>query len=418
MLAGVTNGFNYAALNVVAIRAEWPSSDQTIGLISTGTLIGATVASLIAGPIADRAGRRVAATVGEIVLLCGVFTAAVAPSARWLAVFEFVKGMGCGICTTTKCLIVSEMSPPEWRGRVMTAWGLAFTIGGSIPASLNALMNWRAQLLCGAPTAVAMLCLLSFTRVTNVPEPTSEGIQYDAETQVTETTILHRQRPAVYTTELIVGIGVSIPVAAVATLPGSTPFGSDFGLTLGTLGISTARDPAQFLAITTVFSVVGTVAALVSMTLIDRIGRVALLIRGGAASVLVGGLLGAYGLFFLSDDTDAHGSGSGSDVIIPLLLLCFWLLVSKCGPTTVFLVIIAELFPTPVRGLGVGSCVFAQHLIQIAISFLYPLGLSRFGLGTLSAGCALAVVLPLVVCHKLVTEERFPQLRAGAPLTS
>ena len=69
LLAGLTNGFNYNALNVMAIRAEWPASPEWIGAMATGTLVGAACASLVAGPVADRYGRGAAAVCGEATIL-------------------------------------------------------------------------------------------------------------------------------------------------------------------------------------------------------------------------------------------------------------------------------------------------------------------------------------------------------------
>lgn len=411
-LAGFTNGFNHAALNVVAIRNEWPSSDKAIGLLSTGTLVGATVSSLIAGPVADRAGRRVTATVGETLLLFGVFTAAMAPSVRWLALFEFIKGVGVGTCTTTKCLIVSEMAPPRWRGRVMAVWGLAFSIGGSIPPSLNALLTWRMQILCGAPSAVVMLSLLALSPIVEVAEPSSRdeaGVKADTEADAEADALVANSAPHMQA-DLISGVAASIPVAIVATVPGSLPYGSYIGLTLDSLGITTEDDARQYLVTTTAISITGTTAALISMSLIDRLGRVRLLLWGGLASILAGTLLGVYLLIA------GAPSGSGASVAVPLTLMCLWLFVVKCGPSAVYMVIAAELFPTPVRGQGVGSSIFLQYLIAILLSSLYPRGLTGLGLANLSVGCAVVLIPALLLCHAFVTEERFPRLRTGAPL--
>ena len=69
-------------------------------------------------------------------------------------------------------------------------------------------------------------------------------------------------------------------------------------------------------------------------------------------------------------------------------LLCAWLFLLKLGPTAMFLVIVPELFATEVRGAGVGACVMMQHLLQIAISYMYPILLGAYSLSHICAGCA------------------------------
>mmetsp|Transcript_19000 Transcript_19000/g.28704 ORF Transcript_19000/g.28704 Transcript_19000/m.28704 type:complete len:338 (+) Transcript_19000:106-1119(+) len=238
-LAGLTNGYNYASLNILAIENEYALSDEDIGILTNAILFGATISAPIFGWFADIFGRRYCAIFGETLLIYGALsTAFLGCSVKSIMIYEFIKGLGCGICATTKTLLVSELCPAKYRGRILTCWNLAFTLGNSLASALSSSTSiWRVQILLGTTPAFLMLFIL-YIRRTAIVEPnknilfsTMHKNQTDEESQQTkesQANIINR----------FSGLFAVSIIAFVSVLPGSTPFGSDIGLTIQVLGIT------------------------------------------------------------------------------------------------------------------------------------------------------------------------------------
>ena len=304
---------------------------------------------------------------------------------------------------------------------MLTTWGLAYSLGGTLPSYLRVLLPWRAQVLCGAPTAVAMLFLLG---ASSIPEPSVAALtphtpSLAADAAVTGVATKSRFF-GLLNGQLVLGFAAAVPVACVASLPGSVPFGSDLGLTLAALGFGSGGG-AAYLGSAAALGIAGNTAALLSIGLVDRAGRLLLLRAGGAAAIVLSlgfamvvhlGNPAAGGAFSASGAAGAAASPQWAAV----WLLCVWLFLLKVGPTAMFLVIVPELFPTAIRGAGVGACVMMQHMLQILISYAYPILLGTWGLAPISAGCGVALLLPWLLCVLFVNEHRFPRLRPGSSI--
>lgn len=142
--------------------------------------------------------------------------------------------------------------------------------------------------------------------------------------------------------------------------------------------------------------VVLVLATLVSMWLIDQVGRRTLLIVGAAAMMVLEASIGAV---FLS----AHPKG-----VAPLAFVLAYVVFFAVSFGTVTYVVISEIFPTRVRGAAASIAAFALWGGNYLISQFFPILVAEVGSAVtffVFAGvCALALIFVLVMVPE--TKER------------
>ncbi|KAG6850900.1 hypothetical protein H0H93_006726 [Arthromyces matolae] len=117
------------------------------GIYSIGSIVGVA----IAGPVADRFGRRGGMALGSLIIIVGAVVVTVSKSTQYLLGGRFVLGFGVAITTTAAPAYVVEMSPPQWRGR-LTA-GITIATG-----RMSGTVSFRAPLAIQiAPAGILLI---------------------------------------------------------------------------------------------------------------------------------------------------------------------------------------------------------------------------------------------------------------------
>ena len=136
-----------------ALIADWHIPRSALGPVLTSGLVGLAVGSLIAGPLADRVGRR---RVIVLSLVCyGLLSlgSALATGVEWLSALRLLTGLGLGASMPTAATMVAEYAPKARRGVMMTFMYCGFTLGaafgGYLTTFLIASAGWRAALIAG-----------------------------------------------------------------------------------------------------------------------------------------------------------------------------------------------------------------------------------------------------------------------------
>lgn len=144
-----------------------------VGLVSAATLIGSFIGSLILGRLSDRNGRRRIFLVS--ILWYSVFTAATALSWDPWSVFGFrlLAGLGLGGMLVVDPAVLSELLPPQSRGRFMVLldffWPLGFLLAIAFwwvfiiqGVTLAGIESWRVLFVAAAfPAFIAALARLA-----------------------------------------------------------------------------------------------------------------------------------------------------------------------------------------------------------------------------------------------------------------
>src|ERR1700740_1959326 len=168
-LAGFLFGFDTVVISGAekTIQALWGLSPSLHGIAMASALYGTVVGSLLGGWPADKFGRKATLLWIGVFYLVGAIGSALAPEVGTFIAARFVGGLGIGISTVVAPMYISEIAPPEYRGRLAGMFQFNIVFGILVAFVSNALLAgirtnaWRWMLGVAAFPSVlyAVLCL-------------------------------------------------------------------------------------------------------------------------------------------------------------------------------------------------------------------------------------------------------------------
>jgi MFS transporter, AAHS family, 4-hydroxybenzoate transporter len=162
------DGYDTAAIGYIApsLAQEWGVARGALGVVMSAALAGLSLGAILAGPVADRIGRK-AVLVGAVTAF-GAWTlvAAHAQSIGVLTAWRFLTGLGLGAAMPTTITMMSEFAPERLRGLTVNAMYCGFSCGlvagGAAAVWLIPHFGWRSVLIAGGigPLVLAVVLLL------------------------------------------------------------------------------------------------------------------------------------------------------------------------------------------------------------------------------------------------------------------
>ena len=152
ILAGVLFGYDQGVISgaLAGMTATFDLSTRMQEVVTSLVTLGALVGALLGGGLADRFGRTRTLVVAGVLFAFGALGESVAPSTEVLTVSRFVVGFGVGIASVAGPLYAAEMAPKQVRGRFVSSYQLAITIGilvaDIVDAALSDDSRWRLML--------------------------------------------------------------------------------------------------------------------------------------------------------------------------------------------------------------------------------------------------------------------------------
>ncbi len=355
-----------------ALSAEWNIPRAQLGPVFSASQVGLVAGLLVIGAISDRIGRRLSIIVS--VVLFGFFTllTAFAQGVTDLMVYRLLAGIGLGSAMPNALALTGEYCPKRLRATLVIimfcGFSLGSIVGGVIAATLLDSLGWRAVFLIGAILPMLLLPVL----IVKLPE-SLQFLLLASRSRAPRVRralgILQKINP-----QLAGSVELQVQLEPVAKVPVTDLFSA--GRTRGTLMLwvvffmnlmvfyflqswlptlfaDTGLSQQSAVLMSTLISVGGIVAGIVSGPLMDRYNAykvMALLYLGGSLLVAAIGVAGPAALAWVT-----FGAGfcvSGGQKSINALAVIF--------------------YPTQVRSTGVG----------------WALGIGRFGsiLGPVLAG--------------------------------
>src|SRR6202012_5503997 len=142
------------------IKGDYPLGSFAQGVVVAAVPIGAVGGAAIAGPAADTYGRRLMILLSALVFTIGALASAAAPGLGVLVVARVVIGVAIGLASAASPVYISEVAPPESRGRLVSFFQLAVTIGILVAylvgLAFNGIEGWRWMLGLGCVPALAL----------------------------------------------------------------------------------------------------------------------------------------------------------------------------------------------------------------------------------------------------------------------
>ncbi|MDN4981676.1 MFS transporter [Bradyrhizobium sp. WYCCWR 13022] len=366
-------------LAIPALIAAYHISKADAGLLGSVTLFFGAFGGWLGGALGDRFGRVKALQITVATFALATFASAFAMSYTQLLVLKAVQGLGFGAEWACGAVLMAEIIRPEHRGKALGTVQSAWAVGWGAAVLLSALVftyapadiAWRILFAIGLLPAL----LIIFIR-RGLKEP-PRAITKDAEAPFFATLagIFHRDVLRSTLVGGLFGIGAHGGYAALTTF---LPTFLREVRHLSVLGSS------FYLAVIIVAFFCGCVA---SGIISDRIGRranVAMFASACIATVLV---------YIFAPLTNGQ-----------MLVLGFPLGFFSAGIPASMAALFSELYPTGVRGTGVGFCYNFGRVVSAAFPFLVGLLGDRIGLGP-AIGIDAAFAYSLVLIAVLLLPE-------------
>ena len=161
-----TDGFDTQAIGYIApaIVKDWGVEKQTLGPVFSAGLFGLLIGTLIAGPLADKIGRRPVLIAATAWFGAGALATSFAASLDQLLWLRFLTGLGLGGAMPNTVALVSEYAPERRRATVITAMFCGFSIGaalgGVLASQIVPSFGWRAVFWIGGAIPLVLLPLI------------------------------------------------------------------------------------------------------------------------------------------------------------------------------------------------------------------------------------------------------------------
>ena len=126
-LFGYDQGVISGALH--GIKARFSLSPLIVEIVTSWVTLGALFGALAGGELADRIGRQRAVLIAGALFTLGSLVQALAPETVILVAGRLIVGAGVGVAAVAAPLYAAELAPTSLRGRFVSAYQLAITVG-------------------------------------------------------------------------------------------------------------------------------------------------------------------------------------------------------------------------------------------------------------------------------------------------
>ncbi|WP_280398092.1 multidrug effflux MFS transporter [Nocardia carnea] len=145
------------------IATDLSTTDATIQLTLTATLIGLALGQLVIGPLSDVYGRRRPLIIGSAVHVAASVACYFAPSVALLGAFRALQGIGAAATTVIAMAVVRDLFSGREAAivlsRLMLVMGVAPVLAPSIGGLLIAVVSWHGVFLTLAGLGLVMILL-------------------------------------------------------------------------------------------------------------------------------------------------------------------------------------------------------------------------------------------------------------------
>jgi sugar porter (SP) family MFS transporter len=388
------------------------------GLVTAALIVGAAIGSFASGQLSDRYGRRRLLLILAVIFFVGALGTAFSPNLEVMLPMRFLLGIGVGGASTVVPVFIAEVAPPRRRARLVTRNEFMIVTGQLLAYVSSAVLAhfvddpgvWRAMLAIAAVPAVLLWAGMLF-----MPESPRWLALHGHEDEARAVMKKIRHDPAGREKELqgmladnnggehaswrelgepwirnllLIGIGLGF----VAQFSGINAFMYFTPIILQSTGLGTQAA----LTATIGNGVVSVAATGLGLWLVSRFPRRTMLITG-----LCGVIAAQLALALCLELVPAGMVRS----YLALAIILFFLMSYQSMVSTVYWLMMSELFPQRMRGMIAGSAVAVMWLFNASVAFLFPVAMAAFGYATFFIFVAINV-LSLLFVIRFVPETR------------
>lgn len=181
-LGGFLFGFDTAVISgtIGLVKGDFGLDAVAEGWFVSCALLGCIIGVAASGKLSDSYGRKIVMILSALLFLVSAMGCMLAESFSALIAYRLVGGLGIGVASMVSPLYISELAPSNLRGRMVSLYQLALTIGIVVAYFSNAFIvdhtwngfsgqeieriftvqPWRAMLGLGAIPALVFLLAL------------------------------------------------------------------------------------------------------------------------------------------------------------------------------------------------------------------------------------------------------------------
>lgn len=385
---GLLFGFDTGVISgaIPFLQKDFGIDDSMIELITSAGLVGAIAGALFCGKVTDYLGRKKVILASAVIFAVGAVWSGIAPDSLNLILARLFLGVAIGVSSFAVPLYIAEISPTRIRGRLVSMFQLMITLGVLVSylsdlffADESTVSCWRPMFYAGVLPALILLVGIFFM-------PESPRWLLSKQRNAEGLAILQKIEGEEAAAQLARSIGEEIErskdessrwselLKPALRMPLMIAVGIMFFQQF--VGINTViyYSPKIFFmagfdgAVSAIWAAVGVgvvnvLATLVSVYFVDRLGRRKLYFIGLSGIII--SLLALAGSFVFNE-----GAGEGGKwitVVFMFLYVSFFAI--SIGPLG--WLIISEVFPQKVRGLGASIGSLSVWLFNTIVAYTF-----------------------------------------------
>lgn len=441
-IGGFLFGFDSGVINgtVDGLKLAFQSESIGTGFNVASMLLGCAVGAYFAGRLADIYGRKAILLVSAVLFIISAWGSGIADGSFEFVIYRILGGFAVGAASVITPAYIAEVAPARYRGMLSTLQQIAIILGLFMAFVSNYLLAeyagasteplwfnidaWRWMFWMELLPAVLFLFMLLF-----IPE--SPRFLLLKGRDEAGASVLQRLYGAAAAARKVIEIRESLkadhaprladlldPVTGkIRTLVwvgiGLASFQQLVGINVvfyygAVLWQAVGFSESDALMINVISGGISIAACVLTLLVIDRIGRKPLLLWGSVGMTVTLALV-VYA--FANADQDAAGNlllgDYGTLALVSANAYVFFFNLSW-GP--VMWVMLGEMFPNQIRGVGLAVSGLAQWLCNFLITMTFPLLLTGIGLAGAYGLYALGALLSVFFVMKMVHETKGKEL--------
>lgn len=390
-LGGLLSGYDTGVISgaLLFINESWDLTDYMQGILVSAVLIGAVIGAAVNGILADIFGRKKIIISTAIIFILGSILCAFAPNVYVLIFSRILVGLAVGIVNFVVPLYLSEVSPKQLRGTLVSLYQWAITAGILFSYMINsvfaqAVFNWRWMLFAGVLPGTVLLIGMMFLGDTprwllskNREEEARKILQ-----QIEPDVDLDSEVKHIKTTLRYEGNGTKVALKKWMIMPAIVGIGIMFAQICTGINTIIYYAPTIFkiagfdsnlnaIYATTGIGIVNFFMTIVAVFFTDRLGRKPLLYIGLTGVMLS---LAALGCAFRFEDLLGDSMKWVAVGSLVSYIVCFAISLGPIG-----WILVSEVFPLKIRGVAMSMCTVANFGFNFFVVSSFPVLLHRIG---------------------------------------
>ena len=394
-------------------------------------LVGSIVGVLFAGILSDKLGRKLTMVISAVLFSTSALGCALCADFSQLVIYRIIGGVGIGVVSIVSPLYISEVSVAQYRGRLVSLYQLAVTVGflgaylinyqllawaeSGTQLSVDWLNKvfitevWRGMLGMETLPAILFFIIIFFIpesprwlivrgkdlKAVNILERIYNSIT-EAKSQLKETkSVLTSETRSEWSLLMKPGIFKAVIIGVCIAILGQF-MGVNAVLYYGpSIFENAGLSGGDSLFYQVLVGLVNTLTTVLALVIIDKVGRKKLVYYGVSGMVVSLILIGLYFLF---------GDSLGVSSLFLLVFFLFYVFCCAVSICAVVFVLLSEMYPTKVRGLAMSIAGFALWIGTYLIGQLTPWMLQNLTPAGTFFLFALMCVPYMLIVWKLVPE--------------